>query len=199
EKAKQCAARGLEFIEIAASLAPDSSAAWSFKVNLLREMAKLAEMQGQSDMKEDYQRQASEARQRGAEASERSRSKLVAEGNRRRGFGDGTGLSQPPLITPSAEGRGSVMTGGVLNGKAISKPVPAYPPIARAANASGTVMVQVLVDESGNVISASAVSGHPLLQAAAVAAAREAKFSQTLLSGQPVKVRGLLTYEFKLE
>lgn len=91
------------------------------------------------------------------------------------------------------------ISGGVLNGKAISKPQPAYPPIARAAKASGTVTVQVLVDERGNVISASAVNGHPLLQQSAVAAARQAKFSPTLLSGQPVKVTGVITYNFVLQ
>ena len=91
------------------------------------------------------------------------------------------------------------ISGGVLNGKAISKPQPAYPPIAKAARASGTVIVQVLVDEKGNVVSARAVSGHPLLQPSAVAAARQAKFSPTLLSGQPVKVTGVITYNFVLQ
>ena len=91
------------------------------------------------------------------------------------------------------------ISGGVLNGKAISKPQPAYPPLARAAKASGTVTVQVLVDESGNVVTARAVSGHPLLQPSAVAAARQAKFSPTKLSGQPVKVTGVITYNFVLQ
>jgi len=84
----------------------------------------------------------------------------------------------------------------VLNGKAISLPKPAYPPIARQAHASGTVVVQVTIDENGSVISAHAVSGHPLLQAVAVAAARGARFSPTKLSGQPVKVTGVITYNF---
>jgi TonB family protein len=86
--------------------------------------------------------------------------------------------------------------GGVLNGKAVALPKPAYPLIARAAHASGTVVVQVLIDEEGNVISARAVSGHPLLQAASVAAAREAKFSPTRLEGDPVKVSGVIEYNF---
>jgi protein TonB len=84
----------------------------------------------------------------------------------------------------------------VLNGKAISLPKPAYPPIARQAHASGQVVVQVTIDENGSVISARAVSGHPLLQAAAVAAAHGARFSPTKLSGQPVKVTGVITYNF---
>ncbi|MFL6468187.1 MAG: TonB family protein, partial [Pyrinomonadaceae bacterium] len=90
----------------------------------------------------------------------------------------------------------NTISGGVLNGKATSLPRPPYPPAARAVRASGAVSVQVLIDEQGNVVSASAVSGHPLLQAAAVAAARGAKFSPTVLSGQPVKVSGVITYNF---
>ena len=92
-----------------------------------------------------------------------------------------------------------VVSGGILNGKAVSKPAPVYPPIAKAARAQGTVVVQVVVDEDGDVISANAVSGHPLLQQAAVAAARQAKFSPTRLNGTPVKVSGALTYNFVLE
>jgi periplasmic protein TonB len=86
-----------------------------------------------------------------------------------------------------------------MNGKAVRLVQPAYPAIARSAHASGTVTVQVLVDESGNVISASAVSGHPLLQASAVSAARASKFSPTLLSGVPVKVSGVITYNFQAQ
>lgn len=88
------------------------------------------------------------------------------------------------------------ISGGVLNGKATSLPKPAYPLAARAVRASGTVSVQVLIDENGNVISASAVSGHALLKAAAVKAARGAKFSPTRLSGYPVKVSGIVVYNF---
>ncbi len=88
------------------------------------------------------------------------------------------------------------ISGGVLNGKATSLPKPPYPAAARAVRASGAVSVQVLIDESGNVVSASAVSGHPMLRAAAAQAARGARFSPTMLSGQPVKVSGVITYNF---
>jgi periplasmic protein TonB len=88
------------------------------------------------------------------------------------------------------------ISGGVVNGKAVSLPKPPYPPAAKAVRASGAVNVQVTIDENGNVISASAVSGHPLLQAAAVSAARSAKFSPTMLSGQKVKVTGVIVYNF---
>lgn len=100
----------------------------------------------------------------------------------------------PPKATPKPAPK--TVSGGVLNGKATSLPRPAYPPAARAVRASGAVSVQVLISESGSVISANAVSGHPLLRAAAEGAARGARFSPTLLSGQPVKVSGVITYNF---
>ena len=100
----------------------------------------------------------------------------------------------PPASTPTPPR--APISGGVLNGKAINLPKPAYPAIAKAAHAAGTVTVQVLIDENGSVVSAKAVSGHPLLQAVAVAAARQARFSPTKLSGQPVKVTGVIQYNF---
>jgi periplasmic protein TonB len=122
------------------------------------------------------------------------------------GPGTGTGLptgptsidvpGEPPPPPPKPTPPRAPISGGVLNGKAISLPKPAYPPIARQAHASGTVVVQVTIDENGNVISATPVSGHPLLRAVAAAAARGARFSPTKLSGQPVKVTGVITYNF---
>ena len=121
------------------------------------------------------------------------------------GPGAGTVVSAPTKVAiadepPPPEAKPTPprapISGGVLNGKAISLPKPAYPPIARAAHAAGTVIVQVLIDENGNVVSAHAVSGHPLLQAVAVGAARQARFSPTKLSGQPVKVTGVIQYNF---
>jgi TonB family protein len=118
------------------------------------------------------------------------------------GEGEPTELPEPaePPEPPArgAAGAGKAISGGVLNAKAISKPEPTYPAVARAVRASGTVVVQITVDESGKVISASAVSGHPLLHQAAVQAARQARFSPTLLSGKPVKVTGTITYNFNL-
>jgi TonB family protein len=85
---------------------------------------------------------------------------------------------------------------GVERGRALQLPQPAYPAIAAAAHVSGQVQVQVVIDEEGNVIAASAVSGHPLLQATSVAAARNAKFTPAKLNGTPVKVTGIITYNF---
>ncbi len=106
---------------------------------------------------------------------------------------EGKTENTPPA---DAQGRRAPISGGVLNGKATSLPAPPYPPIARQAKASGTVAVQVTIDEYGNVIAARAVSGHPLLQAAAVAAAQQAKFSPTFMMGEAVKVTGVITYNF---
>jgi TonB family protein len=88
------------------------------------------------------------------------------------------------------------VSGGVLNGKAEILAKPAYPAAARAVNAEGAVSVQVLVDEEGTVVSADAVSGHPLLREAARAAALESKFKPTTISGQIVKVSGVIVYNF---
>ncbi|HEX5709680.1 MAG TPA: TonB family protein, partial [Pyrinomonadaceae bacterium] len=89
-----------------------------------------------------------------------------------------------------------VVSSGVITSKAESLPAPVYPPIAKAASVSGAVSVEVTVDEGGAVVSATPTGGHPLLQAAAVEAARKAKFKPTLLSGQPVKTKGIITYNF---
>ena len=86
----------------------------------------------------------------------------------------------------------------VISSKIVHKPVPAYPAIARQAGIQGIVSVQIVVDEQGQVASAKATSGNPLLQHAAVQAARQATFTPTFLNGQPVKVSGVITYNFTL-
>lgn len=90
-------------------------------------------------------------------------------------------------------------SGGVLQASATKRVEPAYPPLAKAAKISGPVVVEITVDEEGNVIAARAISGHPLLKDGAVAAAREWKFAPTLLSGVAVKVIGTITFNFNLD
>ncbi|HKS29843.1 MAG TPA: TonB family protein [Pyrinomonadaceae bacterium] len=107
------------------------------------------------------------------------------------------------MVTPRERGaqtvvRTETISGGVLNDKAIEKPLPPYPAVAKAAGASGTVTVNVIVDEEGRVEKAKAISGHPLLRQAAVEAAYQARFTPTKLSGAPVKVSGVITYDFVL-
>jgi TonB family protein len=100
---------------------------------------------------------------------------------------------------PSARGPLKPVSGGILNGKALSLPAPSDPEVARRARAAGTVEVEVVIDLSGKVISAKALKGPIMLQNAAEDAARRAKFSPTLLSGQPVRVSGVITYNFSLQ
>ena len=109
-----------------------------------------------------------------------------------------TGIGTGPATPDSTEPLPQTLSGGILSGKAVSLPKPPYPPSARTAKVSGTVVVRVLVDERGCVLSADAVSGHPLLRAAAVHAATLSCFSPTRLRGEPVRVSGILTYNFLL-
>ena len=88
------------------------------------------------------------------------------------------------------------ISAGVVNGKALNLVKPAYPAVARQANAEGAVNVQITIDEEGNVVSAEAVSGHPLLRDAAREAALQSKFKPTVLNGQAVKVTGIIVYNF---
>ena len=102
--------------------------------------------------------------------------------------------SEPPAPRPFLK----PVSGGVLNGKALSLPAPAYPETARRMRTAGTVEVEVIVDESGKVISARAISGPAALRDVAVEAALRARFSPTKLSGQSVKVAGRIDYKFTL-
>lgn len=105
----------------------------------------------------------------------------------------------PPPIkkeSPEEPKKTGTVSGGVVNGRATSLPKPTYSAAALAVGARGKVDVQVTIDETGNVVSAKAISGHPLLREAAERAARSAKFSPTLLTDKPVKVSGLIVYNF---
>lgn len=77
------------------------------------------------------------------------------------------------------------------------KPAPVYPGEAQARGISGTVILQVIVDERGEVVSARVVSiPLPFLDEAAMEAAYLAQFTPAEAGGEQVKVSGLLRYEF---
>jgi TonB family protein len=90
------------------------------------------------------------------------------------------------------------VSGGVLQGSAIKKVPPSYPPLAKAALATGQVQVQITVSERGEVIEAIVIDGHPLLGDAALEAARQWVFKPIKLNTRPVKVQGILTFNFTL-
>jgi TonB family protein len=97
-----------------------------------------------------------------------------------------------PIKTPP------VVSGGVVNGKAKYLAQPTYPQAAKQVRAGGKVEVQVMIDETGRVVSANVLSGNPLLRDAAVNAARKSIFAPTKLSDVPVKVSGVIVYNFNL-
>jgi len=107
-------------------------------------------------------------------------------------------VGEPPPPAPEKPKTPKVIYKGPITGEAISLPRPNYPPMARQVNIQGAVTVQVLIDESGRVVSAKALSGHPLLITEAQRAALQARFSPTVLNDQPVKVSGVITYNFVL-
>jgi TonB family protein len=88
------------------------------------------------------------------------------------------------------------LQGSVLNGKAVSLPKPSFPYIAKFARATGSIKVQVMINEDGGVAKIVSVSGHPLLQAAAAEAAKQAKFTPTTVNGIPQTVTGTIIYNF---
>lgn len=106
-------------------------------------------------------------------------------------------IDEPPP-TPGPRPILKPISGGVLNGTAISLPPPVYPDAAKRTRTQGIVTVDVVLDETGKVISANASSGPAMLREPAVQAALKARFSPTKLSGQPVKVSGTINYKFTL-
>ncbi|HYG11907.1 MAG TPA: VWA domain-containing protein, partial [Pyrinomonadaceae bacterium] len=106
-----------------------------------------------------------------------------------------TQLSQPPAPQNAPQ---IPLNLGQLNSKALKLPRPLYPEMARRMRIEGAVKVLVTIDASGRVVSARAENGHTLLRESAVAAARQARFAPTLVSGQPVMAAGFITYTFSL-
>jgi protein TonB len=102
----------------------------------------------------------------------------------------------PPPPAPAPPPPKIVKISVVLNSKAIELPKPVYPPMAKTIRLSGTVNVQVLIDETGRVVQAKATAGHPLFIVEAQKAAMRARFSPTIIGEQPVKVSGIITYNF---
>jgi TonB family protein len=107
----------------------------------------------------------------------------------------------PPPMPRKSEARGGTVnaSGGPILDKAIKKVEPDYPPIAKAAGAEGKVMVNITTSEDGKVIEAEIIEGHPLLRDSVLKAVKQWEFKPTELSGVPVKVVAVLTFDFKLK
>lgn len=106
-------------------------------------------------------------------------------------------IGAPPPAAPPR--KPPVVSKGVITSEALSLPKPVYPEMAKRMQLQGKVTIQVLIDETGKVISAHVLDGHPLFKQAAERAAFQARFSPTRLSDQPVKVSGVISYNFVLQ
>lgn len=91
------------------------------------------------------------------------------------------------------------MGGLVEQGKLISGPRPIYPPLARQARIEGTVRLEAVISRDGTILNLRAVSGHPMLVPAAVAAVRQWIFRPTSLNGEPVEVATVIDVNFTLQ
>ena len=131
---------------------------------------------------------------------------IVPTGNRSNGTGEGEPRANvilteqpPPPTPPEPPAKKIIISKKVMNSEALSLPKPVYPALAIQIRQQGTVNVQVLIDETGRVISAQPLAGPPLLLAEAKKAALRARFSPTTIGDQPVKVSGVITYNFVLQ
>lgn len=104
----------------------------------------------------------------------------------------------PPVPTPTPEMPKVVKISHLINSEAVYLPKPPYPSLAKQIKLQGTVVIQVLIDETGKVLSAKPVSGHPMFIPESQRAAMQARFSPTTINGQPVKVSGLISYNFQM-
>ncbi len=85
---------------------------------------------------------------------------------------------------------------GIVNGKAKILTIPEYPASAKARKGRGVVPVRVTINEQGKVTEAKAICGDADLAEASEAAAKKSKFTQTSIDGKPVKVTGVIIYNF---
>jgi TonB family protein len=104
-----------------------------------------------------------------------------------------------PDAAQQSESQKAIGSNDVVPGKALKRAQPKYPKDAKKAGIQGVVTVKITVDEKGRVIQADAVSGNQLLRGAAEKAALKFKFEPTLLYGQPVKVSGVISFNFSLQ
>src|SRR5215510_4593357 len=110
--------------------------------------------------------------------------------------GAGTPVVSPGKPKATDQDDDNLSDAGILNDRAIELPKPVYPADAKKDHISGQVQVKVILDETGKVVSAEAVFGPEELRAAAVEAAKRARFKPTLMGGEPQKVFGIVLYDF---
>jgi protein TonB len=76
---------------------------------------------------------------------------------------------------------------------------PVYPPLAQAARVDGTVILEATIDAQGVVQNVRVLRSVPLLDAAAIEAVRQWRYTPTRLNGQAVPVIMTVTVTFSLK
>jgi len=119
------------------------------------------------------------------------------------GIGDvlgGVAAGPPPPPPPAAEKpKGPIrITSGMKEPQLLYEPPIVYSPVARMARIEGTVIVEAIIDEQGNVTQVHLISGPPLLVPSAMRAVEARKYAPTILDGQPVAIRLTVKVDYKL-
>jgi protein TonB len=105
----------------------------------------------------------------------------------------------PPPPPPTPEAPKAYRPGGAIREpRKIQDAAPQYPEIARAARVEGLVILEATIDERGFVTGARVLRSVPLLDAAALAALKQWRYTPTLLNGIPVRVLMTVTFRFSL-
>jgi periplasmic protein TonB len=108
-------------------------------------------------------------------------------------------ISSTPVAVPKVATPQRVrVSAGVTSGLLIRKVNPVYPPLARQARISGTVVLRAVISKDGSIENLSLVSGHPMLAPAAIDAVKQWKYKPYLLNGEPVEVDTEVQVNFTL-
>ena len=90
------------------------------------------------------------------------------------------------------------ISGGVAQGMLLNKTQPTYPPIAKAARVSGTVVLQATISKTGTIENLRVVTGPAMLQQSAMDAVKTWRYRPYLLNGDPVEVETTVNVVFTL-
>jgi protein TonB len=110
---------------------------------------------------------------------------------------DSVGTGRPAVAKPRAPISLKVSS-GVMAGNLLAKTLPQYPAIPKAAHIQGTVVLQATISKSGSIQNLKVISGHPMLQQAAMDAVRSWRYKPYLLNGEPVEVETTINVVFNL-
>jgi protein TonB len=108
------------------------------------------------------------------------------------------GSGNVPKVVAAKPAGPTRISGGVAQGNLITKTLPVYPAIAKAARISGTVVLAATISKTGTIENLHVVSGHPMLVNAAMDAVRQWRYKPFLLSGEPTEVETTIQVNFSM-